>query len=256
MTRAPPPALQPHWALFLDLDGTLIEIAATPAEVCVPPRLPALLEACRDRLGGAVALVSGREIVQVDQLLAPLRFPVAGAHGAERRSADGVLHSAPRDGAVPAARARLMRFVERHPGLLLEDKGSGLALHFRQAPALADAARAQMEAALAEMGPHYTLLEGKQVLEIKLRGVDKGRAIDAFMAEPPFAGRLPVFIGDDVTDEAGFRAVNDAGGHSIIVGARTPTLARWRLADVTHVLDWMAGEAAPRAAPAEGEESQ
>jgi trehalose 6-phosphate phosphatase len=245
VTRAPPPRLESHWALFLDLDGTLIEIAATPADVCVPPRLPALLLACRETLGGALALVSGREIVQVDQLLAPLRFPVAGAHGAERRDAAGVLQPAPRDDAVTAARALLMRFVERHPGLLLEDKGSGLALHFRQAPALAGAARAQMDAALAQMGPRYALLEGKQVLEIKLRAVTKGRAIEAFMAEPPFAGRLPVFIGDDVTDESGFAAVNDAGGHSIIVGAREPTLARWRLTDVTHVLDWMAADAAP-----------
>jgi len=244
MKESPPPRCRPDWALFLDLDGTLLEIAETPAEVRISARLQAALPRLRDELDGALAIVSGRSLAVIDQLLAPLRLPVAGVHGAERRDAAGTVHTATATSGLARARRSLATFVARHPRLLLEDKDTALALHFRRAPELERAARAAVAEALAASSTSsFELQEGKRVLEIKPRNASKGDAIARFMREPPFAGRVPAFVGDDRSDEAGFAVVNGLSGCSIKVGLGGSSLARWRLPDVDRVLDWLEASA-------------
>jgi trehalose 6-phosphate phosphatase len=241
----PPPPWRDDWALFLDVDGTLVEIAATPAAVRVPPRLIPTLTSLRDRLGGAIALVSGRDLADLDRLVAPLQLPAAGAHGAERRSATGAVHVKPVADSLAPAEAFLVRFVAAHKGALLERKQGSVALHYRNVPWLEPAAQVVTAAAAAAVGPEFHVQPGKKVLEIKAASVGKGRAIAEFMAEPPFAGRVPVFVGDDRTDEDGFDVVNALGGHSIAVGTARGTRARWRFADENHVLNWLETETRP-----------
>jgi trehalose 6-phosphate phosphatase len=220
--------LAPSCALFLDFDGTVVDIAPQPQDVHVPPPLIATLAHVHEWLGGAAALISGRPISQIDRFLAPLQLPAAGVHGAERRGADGVLSvvaGAPLDRVETAARA----LAQRHPRLLLEPKRGSLALHYRQAPELENLCLDTMQSAV-EASPGLTLLRGKMVVEAKPGGASKGLAIEAFMREAPFAGRMPLFIGDDVTDEAGFSTVQRLGGIGIKVG-EGPTVAWRRLRD-------------------------
>ncbi len=219
--------LQPDCALFLDFDGTLVDIAPRPEAVVVPGELIATLQALHTHLNGAVAVISGRPIEQIDALLAPVRLPVAGVHGAERRSANGhlVLVDVPSAARVHAAAQTLAR---QHPGLRVELKRGSVALHYRQAPALEAVCMAAMRSAVAA-SPGLTLLRGKMVLEAKPGGVSKGHAIEAFLDEPPFKGRTPIFIGDDVTDEAGFDAVQRLGGVAVKVGEGA-TVATHRMA--------------------------
>lgn len=226
-------------AFFLDVDGTLLDIAEAPDRVHVPRRVVSVLAQLAASLGGAVALVSGRPIEDLDRLLAPLRLPCAGLHGAERRDAAGALHRRRVDGALDEARAELEAFCRDHPGALLEDKGAALALHVRQAPGAARQAEAVVAGLVARLAPGHVLQRGKCVLEIKPAGASKAVAIREFMAEPPFAGRVPVFVGDDVTDEDGFEEVNRRGGQSVRVG-EGPTAARAGLAGPADVLDWLA----------------
>lgn len=236
--RLPPP--RADWALFLDFDGTLVSIADEPMAVSIPRRLLQLLERTTATLNGALALVSGRPIAQLDRLLAPLVLPAAGLHGLELRLPDGSLRRVDdATAAVAEARQRLTEFATAHPTVMLEDKGQGLVLHYRRAPELAAACRAAAEAAVAASAGELVLLPGKMVLELKPDGTDKGRVIDELRRLAPFSERRPVFIGDDVTDEAGFAAVNAAGGISVRVGDDTATKARHRLADVADVLDWL-----------------
>lgn len=219
-------------ALFLDVDGTLLEIANHPDAVRVPGDLRDVLARLARRFGGAVALVSGRSIANIDALFAPLRLPSAGIHGLERRGADAVLYSGHVGPLLSPLRAPLAEFVRAHPGLLLEDKGQSLALHFRNAPACGPTAEALLRALIGPGPSPLELKRGKMVLEVKPGSIDKGTAIAAFMGEPPFAGRRPVFIGDDVTDEDGFVVVNALGGLSIRVGsAEAESAALLRLAD-------------------------
>lgn len=208
--------LHPGCALFLDFDGTMVDIAPQPHAVEVPQPLIAALQDLHEVLQGAVAVISGRPIGQLDELLYPLRLPVAGVHGAERRGADGQVHlldTHPLDHVEEAARA----LARLHPGLLVEAKRGSLALHYRLVPELEALSLETMQRAVAE-SPGVTLLRGKMVVEAKPGGASKGRAIEDFLAEPPFAGRTPVFIGDDVTDEAGFSTVQRLGGLGIKVG--------------------------------------
>ncbi|MGE0355379.1 MAG: trehalose-phosphatase [Burkholderiales bacterium] len=233
------PDLPAGVALFLDFDGTLVHHEDHPAAVRIDAPLRTLMEGLREATGGALALISGRAIADLDALFSPDRFAIAGQHGAERRSADGTMHFH----ASPAERlqgtaAELRRFVAAHPGLLLEEKGSSLALHYRNAPALAGPAEREARRALAALGDEFELQGGKFVFEVRPSGRDKGTAVSEFLAEAPFAGRVPVFVGDDLTDELGFEIVNGRGGHTVKVGAG-PTRARWRLADADAVRRWL-----------------
>lgn len=220
--------LQSSCALFLDFDGTMVDIAPQPHAVHVPEPLIALLRDAGDYLGGAVAVISGRPIAQLDAFLEPLKLPVAGVHGAERRSHDGqvhLLHTHPLDEVEEAACA----LAAKHPGLLVENKRGSVALHYRQRPELEALCLEVMQAAISA-SPGITLLRGKMVVEAKPGGASKGRAIEDFLAEPPFAGRIPVFIGDDITDEVGFSTVQRLGGIGIKVGEGA-TVAWRRLPD-------------------------
>ncbi|MEO8344576.1 MAG: trehalose-phosphatase [Betaproteobacteria bacterium] len=228
-------------ALFLDIDGTLLDLAPTPDSVTVDAGIKTLLPALVLRLAGAVALVTGRALADADQLFPGLSLPVAGQHGLERRTAGGSIHG--HESPSPGLRTLhrdLAQFAAKHKGLLLEDKGTSLALHFRLAPRLASfvhrSLKAQLAASGAAKGLH--LQPGKGVLEIKPNGRDKGTAILEYMTEPPFAGRLPVFVGDDQTDEYGFAAVMRAGGWAVKVGPGR-TRAQFRLPDVAAVRGWL-----------------
>jgi trehalose 6-phosphate phosphatase len=243
MSQALLPPWRDDWALFLDVDGTLLQMAATPAAVSVPERAVDLLVCARNRLAGAVALVSGRSIADLDRLFKPLRLPAAGAHGSERRDASGQGYRRGCSAALVPARRVLAAWVSAHPDAILDDQGGALAVHYRRAPGLESAAREAMAAALIAAGPAFHVQDGKQVVELKIGAVSKGAAIAEFMTEPPFLGRLPVFLGDDVTDEDGFETVNRLGGYSVAVGVSRVTHARWHLRDDNQVLDWLESSA-------------
>lgn len=226
-------------AFFLDIDGTLVDIADTPGWVSVDPRLLGTVRRLHAAAGGALALISGRSVASVDRLFAPLRLPIAGQHGAERRDAAGVAHShSPGAGQLAALRRCVAAWAEAVPGVLVEDKGLSLAVHYRQAPQLGGAVQHALRECLERFGDGFRLQPGKMVLEVKPAGKDKGTAIREFMQEAPFSGRIPVFVGDDITDEHGFAVVNSLGGHSVQVGPGPP-VARWRMPDVAAVRDWL-----------------
>jgi trehalose 6-phosphate phosphatase len=237
-------------AFFFDFDGTLVELAPTPDGIVVPRLVPDLLDTLRRATNGAVAVVSGRGIDSIDSYLAMPDLPIAGLHGAERRDSNGDVQR------VGFNDERLLRMehvledvVSRNAGMLLEIKGAALALHYRNAPDREPAARAATERLVQEYADAYVLQPGKMVYEIKPKDVDKGRAVRALMSEPPFTGRKPVFVGDDLTDEKGFAVVNEFGGLSIKVGAGD-TLAHARIESVGAFLDWLldiAGMAGTRA---------
>ena len=230
-------------AWFLDVDGTLLDLAATPAAVRCDAPLRALLVRLQHSAGDAVALVSGRSTTAVDALFAPLRLPVAGQHGVERRSMNGDLHNQPVDNAsLVAVRSLVAAWMAPRAGLLLEDKGHSLALHYRQAPAHEAEIREFLELMVAGGAGELSLQSGKMVLEIKPADADKGLAIRDFLGEVPFQGRVPVFLGDDQTDEAGFLMVNSLGGVSIKVGEGA-TAATRRLPDVSAVRVFLAAAA-------------
>ena len=233
------PPFAANWAFFLDLDGTLLEIAETPDAVGIGPDEKRLVEKLVAGAGGAVAVISGRALARIDQILAPLVLPAAGQHGAERRDAKGVRHRHrfPANVLRPVA-VGIRSFAAQHQGLVFEDKGASVALHYRKAPQLARAAQAAMRDAAGPLGEAVEVQDGKMVVELKPAGCDKGKAIAQFMQEAPFAGRQPVFIGDDVTDEYGFRVVNAMGGHSIKVG-EGPSVARWRLENPASTRAWL-----------------
>lgn len=230
------PAAQ--WALFLDVDGTLLELAATPEAVQIPAGLPALLQQLHRHLHGALALISGRAIVTLDQLFTPLQLPAAGLHGFERRDAAGTVQRADIDtAAVAQLRSAVQALAATLPGVLLEDKGCTFALHYRQAPDY----RQRLGAAVAALahGAGFDLLAGHCVYELKPPGVHKGSALDAFLAEAPFAGRRPVFLGDDSTDEFALAAARGAGGIAIQVGGRRSEAAQFALTDPAAVRAWL-----------------
>jgi trehalose 6-phosphate phosphatase len=223
-------------ALFIDFDGTLADIAPRPDAVTLPAGVTDLLARLHEQLDGALAVVSGRPISQLDEFLAPLQLAAGGVHGAERRTASGVVrrfHEADLTQVV----ANLQALAELHPGLLVESKPGAVALHYRLAPQCEALAQRAMEAAMHE-SHGMSLMFGKMVIEMKPAGASKGRAIRAFMAEPPFAGRLPLFAGDDSTDESGFAVVQAAGGVGIKIGAGA-TRATSRFDTPTDLRGWL-----------------
>jgi trehalose 6-phosphate phosphatase len=237
----PPPALD--WCLFLDVDGTLVELTDTPSQVRIETDMRSLLREVAERLGGAVALVSGRRIDTLDALFAPLKLPAAGLHGVERRKADGAIQGASFvDSQLDLARAAIKEFVDAHPGTLFEDKDRTIAVHFRLAPQFEQAARESVLSIAKQLGSNYHIQAGKMLFEIKPRGFSKATAIQAFMKESPFSGRRPVFIGDDLTDQDGFGMVEAHGGISIGVGDGVQ--GQYYLPDVAAVRIWLKSIAA------------
>lgn len=233
------PAFAGDWAFFLDVDGTLAHITPDPAAVTIETHVLDALRRLFRATGGALALITGRAIADIDRLFAPLRLPTAGQHGIERRSASGAMEV--HEGVVrrlDAARMAFREFAAQHRGIKFEDKGRTLAMHYRRAPAMHERVLKFVEEQLEMLDNDFVLQPGKMVFEVRPGGRDKGTAIEAFMREPPFAGRMPVFVGDDKTDEDGFAVVNRLGGVSIKVG-KGPTGAGWRLDNAAEVAGWL-----------------
>jgi trehalose 6-phosphate phosphatase len=234
----PEPA--PNWALFLDIDGTILDIAPTPDAVTVPPDLPLALQEAANALGGAVALVSGRSVPWIDRVFAPLKLPTAGQHGAELRLAAGApvrAVAAPDD--LNPIRRRIEGTIKDWPGVVLEPKSFGIGVHYRLAPERGDEVRFLLEEIATDAGGRYELLPGKMLIELKPCGPTKGRVVAAFMATAPFAGRIPVFIGDDRTDEHGFKEVLARGGHAVQVGPGVSTVASSFAANPAALRSWL-----------------
>lgn len=239
-----PPALDPACALFLDVDGTLVGFAAQPEDVRLSPRVRDWIVRIGERLDGALALVSGRPLAQLDHLFAPVRLPAAGLHGAQlRRTADAAPQPAETAHWLHELHLQAMRFAHAHPGVRVEAKGQALALHWRNAPAAAQAVVAFAHAQLPLL-PGVRLQPGNHVVELVSASHDKGTAVTTLMDTAPFAGRHPVFVGDDLTDEDGFAAATRLGGYGILVGDRPDSQARHVLPDVAAMHDWLRAGAA------------
>ncbi len=243
-----------QYAIFLDFDGTLVEIADRPEDVRFEAPTLQLIERLRDKVGRALALVSGRDIAVIDRLVYPLVLPVAGVHGLQRRDASGRLHSPVIDrGVVEAIAAEVEAAFLSEPGVLIERKAGAVAIHFRLRPDFREKCHALARAILRER-PGLHMIEGKMVFEIRLHGDDKGAVIARFMEERPFRGRKPIFVGDDATDEPGFIAVNARDGISIKIGD-DPTAATCHAANIGEFLRWLdkCCASAPKRLPASAE---
>ena len=233
------------YALFLDFDGTLVDIAERPEAVQVDPAVPGILRQLEERLGGALAIISGRPVAFLDQHLAPHRFDMAGLHGLEHRI-NHELHQCDPD-EHPDLRAmieRLAGIVAEKNGVLIEDKGCSVAIHWRLAPQEKEFALATAQSAVEALGSDYRVQYGKAVAEILPSAAGKGKVIERFLQQAPYRGRRPIFVGDDLTDENGFKAVNAQGGLSIRIGAGD-TIAQIRLgtpSDLRHSLSVWASE--------------
>jgi trehalose 6-phosphate phosphatase len=232
MTLADLPLPEPRsdWALFLDIDGTLIDIAPTPDAVVVPPGLAELLRSLLPLLDGAVALVSGRRLADIDRLFAPLQPAAAGQHGAEIRQPDGsvVIFDAAAH-TLAALLPKVTSFAQARPGILVENKGMTIAVHCRQVPQYQSELDRFLNDLIAEEAAALETIHGHRVFEIKPRNLSKRTAVEHFMRAAPFTGRQPIFIGDDRTDEDGFAAVQALGGQAIRVGSDAPSRATWRI---------------------------
>ena len=233
---APPPAdLADGASLFLDFDGTLVDIAPRPDAVAVDARLRDLIAALAKRFEGRVAIVSGRGAEEIDTLFGGLGCPIAGSHGAELRGVAGAVLPE-RPAALDAVAARFHTLADTVSGVLVEVKPLGVGLHYRGVPDAEAACRALAEDLAASTG--LTLQRGKMVFELRAPG-DKGRAIAALMSAMPFAGSRPIFLGDDLTDEPGFAIVARLGGAGVLVGPVRQTEAVYRLPDVAAALRWL-----------------
>lgn len=232
-----PPVRLTGAALFLDLDGVLAPLAPTPDAVIPDPRRTETVERLTRALNGRVAVVSGRTLAEIDRIVDGAARAASGVHGLERRRADGALSNRAPAKAVGAALEAFTAFADDRPGVIVEDKGLSAGLHFRQAPDCAAAALELATTLADETG--LVLQPGSMVLELKTPGADKGTAVSAFMSEAPFVGAVPVMVGDDLTDEAGFLAAQALGGFGVLVGPERPTAARYRLENVEAVMLWL-----------------
>jgi trehalose 6-phosphate phosphatase len=237
-TLPPPPAdLLAGAALFLDFDGTLVELAATPESIMVPPRLAPLLGRLRERLQGRIAIVSGRAVADLEKYLPAADIGLSGSHGLELRLPGGDALPLAAPPALAEAEERIRRFAGERHGLLVECKPAGVALHYRQAPQEGRAAGDFMEKIAREAD--FIVQRGNMVVELRPRGADKGDAVQAFLRTPAFAGARPVFVGDDLTDEHAFAAAERLGGAGILVGPERDTHARYRLDSAPSVMAWL-----------------
>ena len=233
----PPPASLEGAALFLDFDGTLVELAETPDAIRVPPSLAPLLDRLRNRLGGRLAIVSGRSIADLERHLPCPGVAVAGSHGLELRLANGVSLPLSVPAGLEDARAEIDRFAAGQQGLIVESKPLGIAVHYRLAPQQEKGVFAFMTEVAQRQG--LLLQRGKMVVELRPRGAHKGDALKALMMEPRFMGARPLFVGDDLTDEHAFAAAAELGGAGILVGPPRETAAHYRLASVNAVAGWL-----------------
>ena len=239
VTHLPPPPdrLPRPAALFLDMDGVLAPLAETPDAVVPHPERTAALRAVAGRLDGRVAIISGRTIAEIDRIAEASAAAASGVHGLERRRADGSVDRAEAAPEVRDAVNAFEAFASTRPGVIVEDKAVSAGLHYRGAQAEAGAAMALAERLASETG--LTLQAGNLVVELKTPGASKGTALTAFMHEAPFAGAVPVMLGDDLTDEDGFIAAEALGGFGVLVGPVRETAARYVLPDVEAVLAWL-----------------
>jgi trehalose 6-phosphate phosphatase len=227
-----------NWAVFLDIDGCLLDLAPTPDEIFVPPELPGAIEKLRLKLGGALALVTGRGLSYADALFDPFPFPIAGLHGAEMRGPDGGRIYAEAPPAFAALKAALAEESKDMEGVLIEDKGAAVAAHYRLAPQYELVLGERMRAFAEAAGPDWALQLGKMVYEIRPARASKGDAVERFLSEQPFTGRLPLALGDDLTDESMFAVANARGGLTFRVGrAEAKTCAMGTIASPGHVRD-------------------
>jgi trehalose 6-phosphate phosphatase len=244
------PAPSCGWALFLDIDGTLLDIAATPDTVEVPATLIPDLTRIARRLDGALALVSGRRVADSDRILGAAAITIAGQHGGElRRTGDETIRRVSGlDALTPEARDHVARAASRWPGVIIEEKELGVAVHYRLAPSARDALGRAVADVAAVSGSGLRVIDGDRVWELVPAGFDKGTAIEALMSAPPFAGRKPVFVGDDVTDEDAFVATLRLGGIALRVGDRRSehSIAPRTFADASEVRAWLAAFAASK----------
>ncbi|MFL6843449.1 MAG: trehalose-phosphatase [Allosphingosinicella sp.] len=235
--RPPPLSISGGTALFLDFDGTLVELAEVPDAIDVPSGLRPLLGRLAGRFEGRLAIVSGRALDDLQGHLGGSGVVLAGSHGAELLYPDGRQVPVAVPSGLAAAREAIRGFANRTEGLLVEDKPAGAALHYRLAPEREDEAIAFVEELAGRSG--FAVQRGKMVVELRPAGADKGAALRRLMAEPPFAGGRPVFVGDDLTDEEAFRAAAELGGEGVLVGPPRATAARARLEDVAAVTRWL-----------------
>ena len=232
------PASADGWAFFLDVDGTLIDIAATPEAVTIPPELPGILARLSERADGAVALVSGRPIESLDRFFAPLRLPAAGIHGAEMRFPDGRVETSAGAELEPVLKT-MRALAVQYPELLVEEKSVSATIHYRARPELGPKVAAALSL-IVSGAPDLALQPGKMMLEVRPAGIDKGGALARFMAAPPFAGRRPLAVGDDLTDEHMFRVAAQMGGLAARVGHNDrETAAKARFDDPQSVRSWL-----------------
>lgn len=224
-------------AIFLDLDGTLAPIVERPQDVGPDPRRTGLLQRLSSRLDGRLAVVSGRSLDDIDRILEGKVMCVSAIHGLVRRDARGVVGEAPPHPGIAPTRKALNAFAHGDPRLIVEDKFLSLTIHYRQAPDRAAEAVGLAERLATLTG--LTLQPGDMVMELRTPGASKGDSIRAFMNEPPFKGARPIFLGDDLTDEHGFFAVRQLGGHGVLVGPQRRTTALYRMDDVEAALNWL-----------------
>lgn len=241
-----PPDLDRTTALFLDLDGTLLEIAATPDQVVVPEGLPGLLASLRTLLGGAIAIVTGRSLATTDSLLKPYSAAAAGEHGVSLRLDDGTREDFHFDGVMPRTwRTSLAAATERWPGLLVEAKPHGVAIHYRLVPDREKEVWRLARALVPDDHPQFRLIPARKAVEIGPRATSKGRAVERLMAHLPFRGRRPIFVGDDFTDEAGMEVARRLGGEGLrvaeVFGGRPAAVRAW----LQRGVDVMGGRLAP-----------
>ena len=234
----PPPILDPvRHALFLDFDGSLVGFAMTPDEIVVRPEMIHILERLYRRFEGALAIVTGRHIADVDEHLVPLKLPASGVHGLEFRSKPDEIRIAPISEELAEVRRRLAHAVPRHDPVYVEDKGGAFVLHFRQHPDQETRAGRIAEQVVEGLDT-LRMIKGHAIFEVCQRDITKANAVRRFMRRPPFQGRIPVFVGDDVTDEDGMREAASEGGFGVKIGGGS-TSAAYRLRDPMAAHDWL-----------------